>query len=196
MAGDEQRPLTPELVELAVEQLLTRFVQRVRRLVEDQQLGVVQERPAKRQPLQHPARIRARPLPACLPEPKPLEQHPDPLAPLRHAVEPPVEVEVLDRGQFTVDKRLVREVTDLATLHVDLELAGGRNQEARAQAQQRRLSGAVRAGDDEEAAASKLEVDRLERPFVAEATGEAARPDHGKPSSARCSSTSAASSAG
>ena len=155
----------------------------------------MQKRPAEREPLQLPAGERRRPLAPRLPEPEALEQHPDPLAPLGHPVEAPVEVEVLDRRQLAIDERLVREVADLATLGVDLELARGRNQQTGAETQQRRLAGAVRTGDDEEAAARKLEVDRLERALVAEAPGQPARPDHGRPSSARCSSTSAASSA-
>src|SRR6185436_7461172 len=195
VAGDEQRPLTPELVELPLEQLLARLVERVARLVENQQLGVVQERPAERQALQHSARIGARPLRASLPEPEALEQHPDPLAPFGHPVETAIEVKVLDRRQLPVDERLMCEVADLAAFCVDLELARGRDQQAGAEAQQRRLARAVRAGDDEEAAAHKLEVDRLERALVAEAPGQPARPDHGTPSSARCSRTSAASSA-
>ena len=47
-----------------------------------------------------------------LPEAEALEQHPDALAPLRHAVEAAVEVEVLERGQLAVDERLVAEVAD------------------------------------------------------------------------------------
>src|SRR5207247_884177 len=131
--------------------------------------------------------------PRSRPEPEALEQHPDPLAPLGHPVEAAIEVEVLDRRQLPVDERLVREIANLAAVGVDLELARCGDQQAGAEAQQRRLAGAVRTGDDEEAAARKLEVDRLERALVAEAPGQPARPDHGTPSSARCPRTSAAS---
>src|SRR5438034_9702594 len=116
VAGDEQRPLAPKLVELPLEQLLAGLVERVAWLVEDQQLGVVQERTAERQPLQHPTRIRARPLRPSLPEPEALEQHPDALAPLGHAVEAAIEVEVLDRRQLPVDERPVGEIANLAAL--------------------------------------------------------------------------------
>ena len=89
----------------------------------------------------------------------------------------------------------MREVANLAALNIDLELTGGRDQQTGAETQKCRLAGAVRSGDDQETAARKLEVDRLERALVAEAPGQPARPDHGTPSSARCSRTSAASSA-
>ena len=89
-------------------------VERRVRLVEEQQARVVEERPAEREPLRHPARERRDPLVPRVPQPVALEQHPDPLAPLRHAVEPAVELQVLERGQLAVDERLVREVADLA----------------------------------------------------------------------------------
>ena len=118
-----------ELAELAVEQLGALGVERGERLVEHEQLGVVQQRPAEREPLHHPTRERGDALGPRLPEPEPLEQHPDPLAPLRHAVEPPVELEVLERGQLAVDQRLVAEVAEPAALGVDVELAARRRGE-------------------------------------------------------------------
>src|ERR671934_1297791 len=108
---------------------------------------VVRERPAEREPLEHPARIGARPLVASVPKAEAIEQNPDPLAPLGHAIEAPVEVEVLDRGQLPIDERLVGDVADLAPLRLHLELAGGGDQQAGAEAEERRLAGAVRAGD-------------------------------------------------
>jgi hypothetical protein len=72
----------------------------------------------------------------------------------------------------------MREETDPPARHGHLDLPRGRLGEPHYEAEQRRLARAVRAGDDEEAAAGKLEVDRIERPFVAEASGQSARPDH------------------
>ena len=46
---------------------------------------------------------------ASLPEAEALEQHPDPLPSLRHAVEPAEEIEVLERGELPVHERLVGE---------------------------------------------------------------------------------------
>src|SRR5581483_4872265 len=89
------------------------------RLVEDEQVRLVQKDAAEREPLGHPARERPHPLPAGLPEPEALEQHPDPLAPLGHAVEPPVEVEVLERRQLAVEERLMAEEPDPAALGPD-----------------------------------------------------------------------------
>ena len=99
--------------ELAVEQLGALVVEAGERLVEEHELRLVQQHAAEREPLQHPARERARALVARVPETEPLEQHADPLAPLGHAIEPPVQVEVLERGQLAVDERLVREEAEL-----------------------------------------------------------------------------------
>src|SRR3954463_15232849 len=95
---------------------------------------------------------------ARLPEAEALEQHPDPLAPLGHAVEPAVEVEVLEHGQLAVDERLGAGGADRAAPRLRLARAAGRDREPGAEAQQRRLARPVRAGDDEEAAALELEV--------------------------------------
>ena len=100
--------------ELAVEQRRTFFVEAAVRLVEDEQVGIVQQRAAESEALQHPARVRVRALVPCVPEPEALEQHADALAPLGDAVEPAVEVEVLERGQLAVDERLVPDVPDAA----------------------------------------------------------------------------------
>src|SRR5213079_3537411 len=99
-------------------------------------LGPVQHGPAEREPLQLAARELGRPLPPRLPEAEALQQHPDPLAPLGYAVEPAVEIEVLERGQLAVDERLVPEEPDRAAVRLDLERAGGRDRQPRAEAQQ------------------------------------------------------------
>src|SRR5213079_1785783 len=116
-------------------------------------LGPVQHGPAEREPLQLAARELGRPLPPRLPEPEALEQHPDPLAPLGYAIEPAVELEVLECGQLAVDERLVAEVADLRPGRAPLDRPLGRPREAGADAQQRRLARAVRPGDDEKAPA-------------------------------------------
>ena len=138
-----------KLGELTVEQRRALLVERAERLVEHEQLGVVEQRPAEREPLEHPARERVGALVAGVPEPEALEQHADPLAPLGHAVEPAVEVEVLERGQLAVDERLVPEEADALALDVDVELPAVGHEQPRDQPQQRRLPGAVRAGDEQ-----------------------------------------------
>ena len=112
------------------------------------------------------------------PEPEPFEHHPDALPPLRHVVEPPVQVEVLERGQFPVDERLVAEVADLRPRHAHRQLALARQREPRAQPQQGRLAGAVRPGDEREAAVGDVEVDPAQHALLAEALAEPARSDH------------------
>jgi hypothetical protein len=113
-----------------------------------------------------------------LPEPEALEQHPDPLAPFRDAVQASVEFEVLERGQLPVDERLVRQVPDLAALGSHLEDAARRGEEAGTEAEERRLAGAVRPGDEEEVTFTDVEVEPSDDTLVAETPLEAARADH------------------
>ena len=149
-----------ELGELAVEQRGALLVERAERLVEDEQLRVVQQRPAEREPLEHAARERVGPLVARVPEPEALEQHPDPLPALGHAVQPAVEVEVLERGQLAVDERLVAEEPDPLARRLDVELAGGRARAARAISRSSVvLPEPFGPGEQQEAAALDLEVE-------------------------------------
>ncbi len=64
---------------------------------------------------------------------------------------------------------------DRLARNADVERARGRDGEARAEPEERRLAGSVRAGDEEEVAARKVEVDISQdalRPVVlAEAPG-------------------------
>ena len=165
------------LLERAVEQLRAGDVERVERLVEHEQRRVVQEHPAEREPLLHPARERRDALVAHLPEAEALEQHPDPLAAVGHAVEPAEEVQVLERRQLAVDERLVAEVADLAARR-QLELALRRRREPGEHAQQRRLARPVRPGDEQEVAAHELDVDAVEDALHAEALRQVAGADH------------------
>src|SRR5712691_4510960 len=103
--NDESRVRTA-LVELAIEQSGALVVESRIRLVEDEQVGPVQKRPAEREPLQHPAGVRARALVPGIPQAEALEQHPHAFAPLRDAVQPSVEIEVFQRCQLSVDERL------------------------------------------------------------------------------------------
>src|SRR5436190_9425886 len=164
--------------ELAVEQRRALLVEPGKRLVEDQQVGLVQERPAEREPLQLATRQRRGPLAPRVPQPEAFEQHPDPLAPLGDTVEPAVEVEVLERRQLAIDERLMPEEPDLRPVGLDLERAGGRQREPRTEPQQRRLAGAVRPGHDEKPAARQVEVQPAQHALVAVAPLEPARPDH------------------
>ena len=113
-----------------------------------------------------------------VPQPEPLEQHADPLAPFRHVIEAPVQLEVLEGGQLPVDQRLVREEADPLARDVDTELTLARQCETRDDAQECRLAGAVGAGDDGEAPSRELEVDAAQDALVAEAATDAARRDH------------------
>src|SRR5665647_1918283 len=175
---DEDRALAVQLGELCVEKLRALGVERGVRLVEDEQRGIVQQRATERQPLRHAARERRHAVGAHIPETEALEQHPDSLTPLGHAVEPPVQLEVLERGELAIHERIVCEIADLRALHADDELTLAGQREPGADAQQRRLPGSVRARDDREAALRQLEVDAPQDPLLAEALPEPARRDH------------------
>src|SRR5205823_7317646 len=103
--------------------------------------GVVEQGATEREPLLHAAREGTGALVPGVPEPEALEQHPDPLAPLGHPVEPAVEVEVLDRGQLPVHERLMAGKADRLTRRAQVEHTRGRDGEARTEAQERRLAG-------------------------------------------------------
>src|SRR5436190_1635847 len=178
--GASTRPsMTPcSLGQLTIQQLLALVVEAAVRLVQQEQAWFVQERSAEREPLQHPSRERARARVPDVPETETLEQHPGPLAPVGDAVEPAVEVEVLERRQLTVDERLVAEVAQSPPLHADLELAAGRRGETRAEAEQRRLAGAVRTGDEQEVVAADVERDAPQYPRVSVPLLERTGADH------------------
>ena len=61
------------------------------------------------------------------------------------------------------------EETDAGAVCLHPQLALGRRQKTRAQPEQCRLPGAVRAGDDEEAAVLEVEVELLQDAFLPEA---------------------------
>src|SRR5439155_4737981 len=119
------------------------------------------------EPLQHPASVRAAAFGPRVPEAEALEQHPDALGPFGNAVQASVQVEVLDSGQLPVEERLVREIADATAFHCHLQLAASRHGEPGAQPQQRRLSGSVRAGDEQEPVVRNLELDASELALVA-----------------------------
>src|SRR5581483_3448960 len=113
------------LLEQRVEQRRTVRVERVERLVEQQQLRRVEQDAAQAESLLHAAGERRDAGVANVPQPEALEQHPDLLAALRDAIEAPEQRQVLERSELAVDERLVREVADLVSRR-QLELARGR----------------------------------------------------------------------
>ena len=179
MRGEEERPPPRERPELPVEELRARLVEPGVRLVEQEERRVVQERPAEGEPLLHPAREGRDGAAAGLPEAEALEQHPDPLPPLRHAVEPAVEVEVLEGGELAVDERLVRQVADAAPVDGHLELARGRGEQAGAEREERRLPGPVRARHEHQLPLGDVEVEVAQDALLPEAPAEASRGDDG-----------------
>src|SRR5439155_17348627 len=171
-------PVAAELRELRIEQLGALRVERGVGLVEHEQRRVVQQDAAEREPLRQAARVRGNAVAASLPQAVPLEQHADALAPLRHAVQPSVELQVLERTELAVDERFMAEIADLRATGGDAQLTLGRDGEARTDAQQRRLAGAVRTGHDREPAARNVEVDTAKHALLAEAPPDAPRLDH------------------
>src|SRR5581483_7194548 len=78
-----------------------------------------------------------------------------------------------------VDERVVPGEADRLPRDAHVEAALGRRRETGAQAEQRRLSRSVRAGDEQEVAALELEVESAEDALLAVALAEAARADQG-----------------
>src|SRR6202008_288082 len=148
------------------------------RLVEDEQPRLGEEHSAERKALRHAAPVRAEAIGPHAPEAEALEEHPDPLAPFRHAVQPAVQLEVLESGQLAVDERLVGEITDPRTRDAHLDLPLARQRKAGAQTQQGGLPGAVRTGDDREGAVGYLEVAAAQDALLAEALADLSRADH------------------
>ena len=138
----------------------------------------MQQRATQRQPLRHPARVDRDSIVAGLPEREALEEHPDALAPLRNAVEPAEEVEVLERRQLAVHECLVREIAELRAVDPDGEVAPRRLCEAREEAQERRLPAAVRPRDDREASLGHRDVHAAEHALAAVPLLEPASADH------------------
>ena len=75
-------------------------------------LGLARVFAAEREPLHHPAGEGADALVPRAPEAVALEQHSNALAPLGDAIQPAVEVEVLERGQLPVEEGLVTEIAE------------------------------------------------------------------------------------
>src|SRR5262249_56233713 len=92
-----------------VEEHAAGCIERVVRLVEEQERGLVQQHTAEAEPLLHPAREGGDALVAYVPEAEALEQHADPLAALGQAVEASEEREVLEGRQLAVHERVVAE---------------------------------------------------------------------------------------
>ena len=179
MCGEEHRSGAAQLAQLAVDERGALGVEAGIGLVQQQQVRVVEERAAERQPLHHPTREVGHPCAPLVPEAEALEQHPDPLAPFGHAVEATVELEVLERRQLAVEPRVVAEKADRRSRRVDVERARGRRRESGAEPQQGRLAGAVRPRHEQEAAALDLQVETLEHAPRAVPLRELGRPDHG-----------------
>src|SRR4029453_16390178 len=141
---------------LVEEQLGAARVERAERLVEKQQVRLMEKRSTEGETLEHSAGDRAGLPAARLPEAEALEEHADPLAALRDPVQAAVEVEVLERRQLPVEQRLLSEGSDLCSVDRALELAGRGNNEPGEQPEQRRLAGSVRARDEEQLARANL----------------------------------------
>ena len=127
-------------------------------------------------------RERHDPFGAHVPESESLEKHAYPLPPLRDVVETAVELEVLHRRQLSVNERLVREEPDLPPPRTHVERSAGRRQQPREERKERRLSGSVRARQEQEVPLRDVEVEPHEHAFVAEAAVEVARRDHARTS--------------
>jgi len=174
----DDRACPPQRLELPVEEGGACRIEARVRLVQKQEARLVEEGPAQREALHHAAREDCDSLVSRFPEQEPLEKHADPLAPLRHAVETTIEIEVLEGGQFFVEELLVGQVPDLAPAGCDVDGAARGSEEPRAQAEKRRLSRAVRPRHDEEVPLSDVEVETTKNPLGAETALKVAGDNH------------------
>lgn len=179
----DERGTVGALSELLVEQIGALGVEPVKWLVEEEQVWIVQERPAEGEALDHPAGEGPGPLVPHTPEPEPLEHGAGALAPLGQPVQAPVEIEVLEGGELPIEQGLVPEEPDRFARGSDDDLAAGRRGQPRAEAKQSRLPRPVRPGHEQEPAARHLEIEPLENALVAEPLGQALCSDHGTESS-------------
>ena len=185
---DEERlaGLAREVVHVGHELVRRLGVEAGGRLVEEDEVGVGDERAGDEHLLPHALRVRADLLGGAVGEPEAAEQvlGAAQRVGLRHAVERAEEGEVVQRGQALVeggvglDAHARPDLLDVAR-HVVAEhaqrLRAVGPQHAGQDADGRRLARAVGAEQPEHAARLELEIDALERRRLAERPGE---PDH------------------
>ena len=159
VADHHERVLVADLRDERVEDVHRVRVEARVRLVEEDHLGLVQQRAGDREPLEHAARERAHQVEPAVVELDGREQLVDAVLRVVDAVQVGEELEVLLGGEVGVEQRVVADEADaLAQLdrvldHVeadDLRRALRGAGERREHLEQRRLAGAVRAEDRQE----------------------------------------------
>ena len=137
-----------------------------RRLVEQQQLGLGDQRPADRGALAQAGREVSHELGGAVGDARGVEQLLDARRPRRETVEARVELEVLAHAELAVEQWLVAEIADAAAGLPSLsrqrsaqhrDFAGGGTKQRREDSQQRRLAGPVGPEDDQRLAGRQLE---------------------------------------
>jgi hypothetical protein len=145
-----QRLLPPDPFELVVEQVPGHRVERAERLVHQQDVRVLGERPGQRDPLPHAAGELVRPLATEPLEPDDLEQvlgPPPPLA-LVDALEPQRELDVSGHRQPREQRRLLEHQRDVPS--ADVQRAAAEVVQAGDQRQQGALAAPGRAEEADE----------------------------------------------
>ena len=157
-------------------------------LVEQQQLRLVQDAAADRQPLAHPGRELGDALVGAALHPGGGEQRRDPRLGGRAGdpVQPGVEAQVLAAAEVAVEQRLVAEVADPPAQLPGLArqraaehdgLAAARAQQRRQDPQQRRLAGAVGPEHDQRLAGGDGQPDAVQRRAFAVVAAQPGEPD-------------------
>ena len=170
-------------------------IESVRRLIEQQQLRVGEQRPTDAKALAHAKRVAANALVRPLGQANPLQRPVDAGLGLG-ATDSRGDLKVLAPGQKRVEARLLHDRADVGerraalTRHTPTQhahRAGGRRRQAEQHPNQRRLSGSVRAEIAERGAARDSEIDAVHGDPVAEALRQASCLDdirssgHGSP---------------
>src|ERR1051325_4760972 len=180
----EQRHTAAGELEQQVPQLATRDRVDARgRLVEEDDARAVHERGGEREALLPSAGERAGEAVAVRADVREVDRPLDALAALGafQPVDGAEELEVLEHGEVAVERERLRDVADVAA-HllaflfdveaVDAGVAGGGDEEAAEDADERRLAGAVRAEEAEDLAARDLQRDVVEGADGAEVLGD------------------------
>ena len=168
MRAEEDRP--PLVAQLEHQRAHVAPAERIEprhRLVEEQHLGIVQQRLRDADALQHALGVLAQRQAALGADAEPIEGGRDALPPIgrRHAEQPPVVVEQLLGGQVIVEVRVLRQVADAPAdgdvterPAEDLGVAAGGKHQLHEQLQRGGLAGAVRTEKAEDVAGRDVDA--------------------------------------
>src|SRR6185436_6295721 len=177
-AEEDRPPLVAQLEDERADIAAAERIQARHRLVQEHDLGIVQQRLGQAHALQHPLRELAQRKAPLGADAEAIERLADALPAVGGglAEQPPVVVEQLLGGEVVVEVRVLGKVADAAPdrdvaerAAEDLGLAAGRKHQLHEQLERRRLAGAVRAQEAEDVAGGDVDGQAIERAIGARA---------------------------